>query len=340
MNDINSAKLTPKKVLIGTVFVVAFVFLYSYFNSALNQQHLSLGVMNRDSAVMMTGGSYGEVSVSAQAMPMNKIAFEGGVPAYDVTTDYAPVPAITPTAPAGVSKIVKNGDLALLVNNVDETALKITQIRVSLLGQQGNESFSQYVSGGRRGDITLWVPSEKFDEAMLAIKKLALRVENESVNVQDVSAQYTDLASRLKNLKASEQQYLVILKQSGKISDVLEVTRALNDTRAQIEQSQGQMDYLSRQVALSSIHVSLSEEANAGQVTNEWRPLSVFKTALKGTLTDLTQAVDMFIIVLVKLPVLLLTLGFWALIIWLSYRVGRALYRRISPAFPTKKDGV
>lgn len=337
----NDTKITPKKVLLGAVFVIGFVFLYSYF-SALTQTHMSQGVLGRDALMMMPTSGYGEGGFGGGRIEMNKMAMVAneGIPPYEVAVDYAPLPTPNPTAPAGVSKIIKNGDLALLVDNIDEVALQITAIRQRLLGQQGNESFSQYTGGGRHGDITLWVPSEKFDEAMLAIKKLALRVDNESVFVQDVSAQYTDLASRLKNLKAAEQQYLVILKQSGKISEVLEVTRALNDTRAQIEQSQGQMDYLSRQVALSSIHVSLTEEANAGAVANEWRPLTVFKLALKGTLTDLTRAVDMFIIVLVKLPVLLLTLLFWGLIVWLCYRGGRALYRRLSPAFFAKKDGV
>jgi hypothetical protein len=335
-------KFTPKKVVVGTLFVFAFFFLYSYFSSNMR----SMGTLGLSGSVttasapsfgyMPDSGGYAVREMSAKNMAMQVAA-----PGYDMVSDsYAPLPT-SPAAPAAVSKIVKNGNLSLLVKSVDEAALAIGQLRASLMGQPGNENFAQYGSGGKRGDITIWVPSDRFEEAMSAIKKLALRVDNESVNVQDVSAQYVDLESRLKNLKAAEAQYQDIMKRSGKITEVLEVTRALNDTRAQIEQTQGQMDYLSRQVALSSIHINLTQEAIPGEVvSNEWRPFTVIKAAWRSTLSDLTDSIDMFLVLVVRLPVLIINLGFWALVIWASYRAGRMVYRKFSSTTAPSKDGV
>jgi hypothetical protein len=175
---------------------------------------------------------------------------------------------------------------------------------------------------------------------MTAIKALALRVNNEQVSVQDVSAQYVDLESRLKNLKAAEVQYQEIMKRSGKITEVLEVTRALNDTRSQIEQIQGQLNYLSRQVALSSIHISLMQEDVPSSVANEWRPLSVAKTALKGLLADLVSFINALIVIIIRLPLFILYVGLWVLFFWGAWKVGRVVYRKVMMATSTDHKDV
>lgn len=252
-----------------------------------------------------------------------------------------PVPA---TPPSGDAKLVKSASLSLLVQNMDEVAAQITTLRTRLGGQPGNASFSEYERGVRRGDITIWVPSSRFDEAITEIKKLALRVENESTNVSDVSAQFVDFTARLKNLKAAEEQYVEIMKRSGKISEVLEVTRELNNTRSQIEQIQGQLDYLSRQVDLSAINISLREEASPASGATEWRPLTVVKEATKKSLEDFTNFIDLLLIFLVNLPMLLLTIAFWCLIVWVLWKAAQMLYRRLNQSFPSSsirgKDGV
>lgn len=339
INELTFMKFTPKNIFLAVVGFILFAFVYIVTAGMMGQsQSMGLSGATTVSApsfaiAMDASGGYAPRALS------NKMAISVGesAPMYNDGMMPSPLPA---NAPAGVSKIVKNGNLTLLVKNVDDATLAINNLRTTLMGQPGNASFSEYGNGGKQGDITIWVPSDKFDEAMLAIKKLALRVENERVSVEDVSAQYVDLQSRLKNLKASEEQYLIILKQSGKISDVLAVTQQLNQTRAEIEQTQGQMDYLSRQVALSSIHISLTQEAVPGSVVaNEWRPMTVAKAAFKHTLTGLTDAVDTFLIILISLPVLLLNLGFWLGIAWACYRVGRFVYGRVSTTTSTK-DGV
>ena len=330
MNDFSLHPITPKKVLFILAGLTLFVFLYSGFRGAMIPMDTFSLI-----APSMDAGYHGDamtntISLGAPSARMfaKNMAIETSG-AYGVATEsMMPTRVDYSSAPAEVSKIVKSGNLTLLVASVDSTGQKIADIRTQFGGQSGNASFSEY-GNGKVGDVTIWVPSDKFDEAMSAIKKLALRVNNENINNEDVSAQYIDLTSRLKNLKAAEAQYLLILKQSGKISDVLEVTRALNDTRGQIEQTQGQMDYLSRKVALSSIHISLSEEAVPGQVAHEWRPLTVVKAALKGTLSDLTDSIDLFLIFLVRLPLLLINLSFLVFIAWGLYRAGKYGFSKV-----------
>ncbi len=330
-------RISLKKAAFGAAALLVVLFVLSMW-AGNDRRSLSLSGSVATAPAYDMMGEVGYGAPVARVAGMNKMMAPVESAAYVGYDAGYPTPAPNPTAPAGVSKIVKNGDLSLLVRSVDDAAAAINKLRADLAGQPGNASMSEYGNGGKQGDITIWVPAERFDEAMSAVKALALRVNNERVSVQDVSAQFVDLESRLRNLKSAEIQYQEIMKRSGKISEVLEVTRALNDTRAQIEQAQGQMDYLSRQVALSSIHVSLVQEAVPGSVVkDEWRPLTVAKAAFRSTLKDLTDSVDVFLVLLIRLPVLLLQIGVWLLVAWILYRVARFAYRKAvsAPAAPS-----
>ena len=333
MNEMKSL-ITPKRVFVGIFLLIAFVYITSYFRDAmmLSPRGLS-GNTTTSEAPMMYNGTRGFEKSAAMDMRVDE-GYAGGAPAYDAVGESAyqvasPLPSLPAAPPFGDSKIIKSGNLSLLVKNTEQAAQQIDTIRTTLGGQPGNASFHEYSPGVKTGNITIWVPSDKFDQAMGEIKKLALRVENESVNVQDVSAQFVDISSRLKNLKAAEAAYVEIMKRSGKISEVLEVTRALNDTRSQIEQLQGQLDYLTRQVALSSINVYLTQEAMPGVVTNEWRPLTILKSAAKEALNDLTDFLDMLLVMLVRLPIMLLYLAWYGFLLWVVYRVAKFMYHRL-----------
>jgi hypothetical protein len=84
-------------------------------------------------------------------------------------------------------------------------------------------------------------------------------LENKSVNIEDVSAQYYDLETRLKNQKALEQRYLELLAQTKSMSEILEIERELNAIRSDIESQQGRFNYMKQQVRLSTINVSYYE---------------------------------------------------------------------------------
>jgi hypothetical protein len=104
------------------------------------------------------------------------------------------------------------------------------------------------------------VPSDTFEDSVAAIKDLAVRVDRESINGQDVTEQYTDLEARLRSAQAQEEQYLVILDKAVTVQDILAVQQYLQNIRYEIESLQGQIDSLGNQTEYSTISVSLSEE--------------------------------------------------------------------------------
>ena len=321
---------SPRFAFTPLRFTVAVVILFVLYIAFLSWE---AGTSSMSTSRLQTSVAHDREYSSAKGMALGAPAMEEE--AYAQDSSIAPVlPVYGGDAPAGEAKIIRNGSLAMVVLDIDKTAVAIHDIRTRLKGQPGNANFNEYGKGVRAGTVTLWVPSEKFDEAMAEIKKLALQVTSEQVSVSDVSAQFVDLEARLKNLRATEAQYVEIMTRSGTIEEVVSVMRELSSVRSQIEQIEGQLKYLSRQVALSSITVSLIEEVSPGAVSDEWRPTSVIKAALSGTLDDLTRFVDTLLVLLVKFPLFLLQLAFWLLVLWVLYRLGRFVLEKAGIKMP------
>ena len=72
-------------------------------------------------------------------------------------------------------------------------------------------SSSWYQEEQLRARLTIRVPAGEFDAAMARLKDLAIKVENRNVSTQDVTEEYTDLDSRLRNLEATETELLELL---------------------------------------------------------------------------------------------------------------------------------
>lgn len=203
----------------------------------------------------------------------------------------APQQNIDSTNPAGGSGspsdklIIKTGSLSLVVKDVRIALSNTDNLAASLGGFTSSSDLSiiDQAQNKLTATITIRVPSEKYGSAFDQIKNLAVQVKNESSSGQDVTEQYTDLDSRLRNLQAAEAQLLVILKDAKETKDVLSVFQELTNIRGQIEQIKGQMQYLERSGKLATITIYLATEENELPIVAEkWTPLTPFKEALRS----------------------------------------------------------
>ena len=154
--------------------------------------------------------------------------------------------------------IIRTADLQLVVTDVAAAIGEIT----GLAGTYGGfvvSSNSWQDRDRMMGNITFRVAAENFDEAIAALHGLAVDVRAESTSGQDVTEEYVDLTARLNNLEAAEAQLLILMAQSGNVSEILEVQRELVKTRGEIEQTKGRMQYLEQSSAMSYISVTLEQ---------------------------------------------------------------------------------
>ena len=162
--------------------------------------------------------------------------------------------------------IVRTGNMAIVVEDVAVAIDRISKLAEASHGYV--VSSNSWREGERlRGTISIRVPTGDFGNIMRAISQLAVEVTSQTTSSQDVTEEYVDLTAKLKNLEAAEQQLLVIMGKAEKVEDILSVQRELTNTRAQIEQTKGRMQYLEKTSATSLIEVDLEQSKLDARLT-------------------------------------------------------------------------
>ena len=150
--------------------------------------------------------------------------------------------------------IVRTVDMSLTVRDVAESVDAIAEIA---------RRYSGWVVGAdrsavHRGRVSIRVPAQSLEEAVVDIRGIGLEVESESTTSQDVTDEYVDIRSRLTSLRATEEALLALFEQAQTVEEALEVQRELADLQAEIEASLGRIKFLEETAAFSLINVGLS----------------------------------------------------------------------------------
>lgn len=193
--------------------------------------------------------------------------------------------------------IVRTGNMALVVNDIQQAIDTIA----GLAGSFNGYVVSSNIYGQKDrlfGSISIRIPVEHFDETIRALRALAVEVTSETTNSQDVTEEYVDLKSKLKNLEATEAQLLTILAKAEKVEDILAVQRELTNVRGQIEQTKGRMQYLERTSSTSLINVSLQQssltvEFNANKTSVKVGEATWFSADVSGGFAPYSYRWDM-----------------------------------------------
>ncbi len=208
--------------------------------------------------------------------------------------------------------VIKNADIAIVAEDPAQSMDEIGNMAENMGGFiVESYLYQQTLSSGAQvphATITIRVPAEKLEAALSQIKAAAVEVESANISGQDVTSQYTDLASRLRNLEAAEAQLQEIMEEAKRTEDVLDVFNELVAVREQIEVIKGQMQYYEEAAALSMITVGITaDEAVQPIQLGGWQPAGVAKEAIEALIQALQFLVNAGIwFVLCILPVGLL----------------------------------
>lgn len=226
-------------------------------------------------------------------------------------------------------KIIKTGNLDLVVADVAAGSANVTSVASKHKGYVESSSFSERGDGTHAGNITVRVPSSDFEATMSEIKEMATLVRNESVNGQDVTEQYSDLQAQLRNAQAQEVTYLGILKQAHTVSDVLQVQQQLGQIRGQIESLQGRIKYLTNVTSYSTITVSIAEEASVRAPTKEFKPLTIIKQAAQALVVVFQSLVTFTIwFIIIGLGLLIPAALFIWFVVWVALRLLKRFWKK------------
>ncbi|MFV8752472.1 DUF4349 domain-containing protein [Nannocystaceae bacterium ST9] len=183
-------------------------------------------------------------------------------PPTDTTTatgNTVPVGQPGPDQPAPESaerKVVYTASLQVAVFEVPE-ALAFAE---ALPDRYGGWVQSRYDT-----QITLRIPADRLREAIEELSALGM-VLGKTLQATDVTAEYTDLESRLTVLEQMEEQLLLLLDQAKTVEESLKIRQELERVRIELELARARMRTLSELIGFSTLTLVLSQR---GPITAE-----------------------------------------------------------------------
>jgi hypothetical protein len=257
--------------------------------------------------------------------PNNNSLSNVGNGSVGVATDTGAVSNQADSATAALTKIVVNTELSV----------EVTHLRDAYAAASGlARSAGGFVADSRISDgdeaaafLRLRIPAEQHDGVLASLRGLGDKVTREQTTAKEVTAEYTDLQSRLVNLSRAEAQYQTLLDRAGSIDEVLKVTTRLDSVRGDIEQVQGRANLLEDQSDFATIALTLSLPPPAAKDNNPGRlpsPITVFVNAFKASLS-VGHAV-------LNVSAVLLVVAIWAIPALVAFAVLRQPVTRVVEA--------
>ncbi|HYO49667.1 MAG TPA: DUF4349 domain-containing protein [Chloroflexia bacterium] len=227
--------------------------------------------------------------------------------------------------------IIRTGTLQLKVKDVSNA---LNEVR-SLAGGHGgyiSQSDSRQEGDYTVATITLQVPAREFDNVISKLRQVGVKTISENIASSDVTEEYTDLQSQLRNLQATETRMLALQAKAVELEDILTLDRELRQIQGEIERIQGRVIFLSKRSEMSTLTVSFYPEIAPVEpmtVTEEgWDPARAAAEAWNASLDMLSDVANVLIRVAVfmwwAVPLLLLAT-------WLALRPRK---RQATPSAP------
>lgn len=285
-----------------------------------------------------------------------RVAPDAGMPVQESYAPPMPMATAAPSIPksgeaggGGVDAsarerlVIKNADLSIVVKDPEASMTAIAKMAGSMGGfVVSSNLYQSYGKSGKpvpEAGIVIRVPAEKLDDALETIKADAVEVQSENQSGQDVTSEYVDLESRLRNLEAAEKQLMVIMDKAEKTEDVLNVFNQLTAIRGEIEVVKGQMKYYEESAALSAISVHLIAEETIEPIEIAgWKPAGVARDAIQNLIYFWQDFVDFLIVFTLNfLPKLLTIALVFGLPVWLIVRAVRNARKRRAAQTPKEE---
>lgn len=195
------------------------------------------------------------VAKADNEMMDKKAGYEPPVAEAIANADVGSAPAAKPTDIE--KKIIKEGDIRFESSDVVKTRKQIISSLKHLGGYAENDSeTTDGALGSKEYTIIIRIPAKNFDAFLGTVSSTATKIDSRNIRVKDVTSEFIDTKARLDNKLQLEKRYQNLLSRAGKMRDLLDIEEKLTEIRSDIEATQGQLNYMSKQVAYSSLNIT------------------------------------------------------------------------------------
>ncbi len=240
------------------------------------------------SAPMGGGGtSGGFASQAPAAMPLDGIASDTANRASEAAGRAAPQANSAKSGSSASTEAAAPRLDRMIVANVNLAINVEDAIAASRMAEVIAERYGGFVSGssvrsgekGREATVTVRVPYPRLSEALTDLRAVGQKVTEETRSTQDVTEEFTDTESNIRNLQATEVQLIALMQKASRIEDVMSVQREITNIRGQIERLEGRRRVLENKSDLATIALRFAEPL--GQAPRDaWNALEIAEHAL------------------------------------------------------------
>lgn len=223
--------------------------------------------------------------------------------------------------PASVGrKLIRSADMRIQVREVAAAARRADEVARAHAGFVAESHVSRNDRTPKDASFVLRVPADSFDAVLTGLREIGL-VRAENVGTGDVSREYADLETRLVVKEETAGRLRTLLQnRTGKLTDVLQVERELSRVVTELEQMKTQHRDYDRQIAMSSIAVTVFEPSANG--------VAMLRASLADSLEHLTDVLADSIGTLVSLLAFLAPWAIVAAAAWWGLLAVRRAYLR------------
>lgn len=194
-------------------------------------------------------------------------------------------------------------------------------VESSSISVSGNYYYSEKYVDLHTADYVIRIPEQNL-EGFLTDVDSRTNITYKSKNVEDVTLTYTDIMARQEALESEKVALENLMEKAETMEDILTIQSELTDVQYQIDSIKSQLRVYDNKIDYGTINISIKEvEPDDLTVTEKKTVLQRiavgFMSSLKGTGNFL---VELFIVIAVNLPQLILIAGVVVVIVLLAKR--------------------
>ena len=244
-----------------------------------------------------------------------------------------------------IEKLVYTGSITVETTQFSSTLTRIKQTVSDMGGfieseEDSDDAHGWYMEGYRKSSSSLRsyiqarIPSARFYEFLDGIEGEGAKVTNRSVNVQNISRQYSETATSIESYQIQERRLLDMMEDATRVSDMLEIESRLSEVQGYLKQYQNALSGMDTDVAYSTVSISLREVGIYSQpeaTTFVEKIQESFSDGIQSFMNDLQNFCIWFVGNVFNLIIFIL-------VIWILILIIKKIVRRPKKERKTRKE--
>ncbi len=161
--------------------------------------------------------------------------------------------------PISKKNIIKDGTISVKTKDLSASKKAIDHLVKSKKAYYMTEEFSTD-DHSISYNLKIRIPTENFENFLSGIENGNDEIINKNIQARDVTEEFTDIETRLTTKREYLKRYRELLSTAKTVKDILEIEGNIRSIQEEVDSRQGRLNYLSDQVAYSTLDVYLFKE--------------------------------------------------------------------------------